>query len=111
MTISEAQEMVHSLAKQKGWWDGDEPNVPEKLALVHSEISEALEEYRNGPMELNNGYQGDNGKPEGFPVELADAVIRIMDLCGWIGIDLENEIVKKHCYNMTRPFRHGNKRC
>ncbi len=83
-------------------------NIPEKLALVHSEISEALEEYRdNSVVDL---YVETDGKPEGFGVELADAVIRIADLCGELGIDLEKCIKTKMEYNKTRPYRHGGKK-
>lgn len=49
-------------------------------------------------------------KPEGFGIELADAVIRIGDLAARMGIDLSAAIVLKHEYNKTRPHRHGNKR-
>lgn len=48
-------------------------------------------------------------KPEGFGVELADAVIRIADLAYLTGIDLEALIREKHQYNATRPYKHGRK--
>ena len=48
-------------------------------------------------------------KPEGVAVELADAVIRIADLCGHLGIDLEAAIALKMDYNETRPFKHGKR--
>lgn len=48
-------------------------------------------------------------KPEGVAVELADAVIRIADLCGHLGIDLEAAIDLKMAYNETRPFKHGKR--
>lgn len=111
MTLRDLQRTVHALAREKGWWDlqpGESaPNIPEKLALIHSEISEALEEFRKAPGEIRETYSGEHGKPEGFPVELADAVIRIMDLCGWLGVDLEKEIILKHEFNRDRPYRHG----
>lgn len=77
-------------AKSKGWWDdqldGNEINMPklyvafpEKLALIHSEISEALEDYRVGKLITTIS---STGKPEGFYSELADVVIRIFDLLG-----------------------------
>lgn len=105
MTINELVQQAHSTAARKGWWDL-EPNIPEKLALIHSEISEALEEYRNGLMETRI----ENAKPEGFAVELADAVIRIADLCGYLEIDLDSVLQRKMEYNATRPFRHGGKK-
>jgi len=43
--------------------------------------------------------------------ELADVVIRVMDMCEAYGINLESEIEKKHKINKGRPYRHGNKRC
>lgn len=109
MTITELVTAAHELAKSKGWWPEGEPvNIPEKLALIHSEVSEALEEYRGGTM---GTVIREGGKPEGFDVELADIVIRVADLCGRLSIDLERIIAVKHGYNMSRPYRHGGKRC
>lgn len=109
MTIAEWQESVHALARMKGWYDGSaELNIPEKLALIHAEISEALEDYRNGAMETTVDA---DGKPSGFPTELADVVIRALDLAEALGIKLESAIIAKHNYNATRPYRHGGKRC
>ena len=56
-------------------------------------------------------YLDESGKPEGFPVELADAVIRIADLFGFLGVDMAGIIRLKMQYNATRPYRHGNKAC
>jgi NTP pyrophosphatase (non-canonical NTP hydrolase) len=108
MQISELQNKVHSLAKAKGWWDNPNPNFPEKLALVHAELSEALEDYRND-LDIN-ATTYNNGKPEGIPSELADVVIRVLDMCGYYGIDLEKIMIEKHQYNESRPFRHGGKK-
>lgn len=102
------QDAVYRTAVDHGWWEGD-INIPEKLALIHSEVSEALEEYRKG-IDLESVYYEDGDKPEGFGVELADAVIRIMDLCGHLGIDLATLVEEKHQYNLTRSYRHGGKR-
>lgn len=103
------QKDVHELAVANGWWpeDTDLRIVPEKLALIHSEISEALEEYRNGKMD--SYYNGDSDKPEGFGIELADAIIRIFDLAEFLGIDMEDLVIQKHQYNRTRSYRHGGK--
>lgn len=105
MIFQELQKEIHQNAIDHGWWDG-EPNIPEKLALIHSEVSEALEDYRDGAMDEWR----DGDKPVGFPVELADIVIRCMDLAGYLGIELFEVIQEKHRYNRTRTYRHGGKR-
>ena len=77
-----------------------------KLALIHSEVSEALEEARNNADTLLHYYR-DDGKPEGFASELADIVIRVADLAGATGIDLDDVISEKLAYNRTRAPKHG----
>lgn len=99
---------MHDLAREKGWWD--EPrSLSDILLNIQSEIIEAWEEVRSNLRALDEVYLAEDGKPEGFPIELADAVIRIFDLCGAIGIDLHGAIRAKHEYNKTRPHRHGGK--
>ena len=107
--INEVAKQIHENAVDHGWWD-EERGFPEVLALIHSEVSEALEEYRNGrlPTEV---YTGNNGKPEGIPIELADVIIRVLDYCGYAGIDIDAAISQKHEYNKSRPYRHGGKKC
>lgn len=107
--INEVAKQIHENAVEHGWWD-EERGFPEILALVHSEVSEALEEYRNG-REATEIYFGDNGKPEGIPIELADVIIRIFDYCGYARIDIDAAITQKHEYNKSRPYRHGGKKC
>jgi len=107
LSISDYVEAIHNLAIKKGWWT--EPKTfGDVIALCHSELSEALEEFRNGrkPTEI---YYSDGGKPEGIPIELADVVIRVFDFCGKEGIDIESAILEKHNFNKTRPTRHGGK--
>jgi NTP pyrophosphatase (non-canonical NTP hydrolase) len=83
------------IAKSKGWHD--EPReMGTILALIHSEVSEALEADRKG-------------NQENFEEELADVCIRIFDLCGAKDIDLETAISKKMQYNRTRTYKHGGK--
>jgi len=121
MTIKEMQKEVHELAKSKGWWDKP-PEFGTLMALVMSEPIEALEEARKGKKHAyydcskrkddictKEIYCGEceHGKPCGIPLELADAVIRIMDTCEYYGIDLEAAIMEKHQYNKTRPYKHG----
>ena len=74
MTIKEMMDKIHATAKAKGWWETAR-DFGEVCALIHSELSEALECWRDG--ELVTVVKND--KPEGFFVELADAVIRIYD--------------------------------
>jgi len=110
-TMQDLTKRAHQTAVSKGWWDGvDDADaiVPEKLCLIHSEVSEALESYRNGEDML---WITDTGKPEGLLAELADVVIRCADLSEALGLDLGSAMSTKMDYNDTRPHRHGNKKC
>ena len=110
MNIKTLIEESHKTAIEKGWWDKSDRNIPELLALIHSEVSEALEEYRETGLEqLDKVWYTSTDKPEGFTVELADVLIRIADLCGEFNLDLEDALKTKMEYNKTRPYRHGNK--
>lgn len=122
-TINEWVRVAHANSRAHGWWDAETveingekvvdvmlatATVPEKLMLIVTEASEAMEDYRTGSMTAYMG--GDRGnKPCGFPSELADVLIRCFDLAGALGIDLEAEVAKKHAYNVTRTHRHGGK--
>ncbi len=97
MNIILPQKEIHELAVSKGWYDTAR-NVPELLCLIHSEVSEALEAYR---------HNDDDNMGE----ELADIVIRVMDMAEYYNIDLAEQIIKKHNHNKTREYRHGNKVC
>lgn len=111
--INEVAKQIHENAVDHGWWD-EERSFPEIIALCHSELSEALEEYRSGrPFEWYACEECENRskKPEGIAVEMADCIIRILDWCGKEGIDIDRIISTKHEYNKSRPYRHGGKKC
>lgn len=104
MDIRNLQLKAHEMSRSKGFWDSPR-NVPEMLMLAVSELAEALECYRSRQM---NTFEKD-GKPEGFGVELADAVIRIADMAEGLNINLSELIALKMGYNANRPYKHGKK--
>lgn len=128
--ISYLVNVAHSNAVNKGRYD-ESRSFGDIISLIHSELSEALEDHRNGRGFTETWYEFKDvdgktfesnlsewqyapgewmpGKPCGIPSELADAVIRIFDACGHYGIDLEYAIRGKMAYNATRPNRHGGK--
>jgi NTP pyrophosphatase (non-canonical NTP hydrolase) len=144
MTIETIQQLVDdsfSTATEKGWHDPKDPRtVGDLIALMHSELSEALEDHRDGRSPTEGYYEvtekhtsidgsvtttttqkyknkadiGANlmakAKPAGIAIELADCVIRIADFCGKYGIDLAGAINAKAEYNKTRPIKHGGKK-
>lgn len=93
------QNASHGDAVDAGWWDNEDDLkliVPVKLCLIHSEVSEAMEGHRKG--------LADEKLPNrpAIEVELADAIIRIGDLAGRLGLDVGGAIDEKMAYNRTR---------
>ena len=92
--LRDIQKAVWRTAEEHGWHEKVD-SIPVKLVMIHSEVSEALEEYRNTPPESEVSdlyYNAFSDKPEGFGVELADVVIRVLDLAEMLGIDLTDLI-------------------
>ena len=95
----------YTTAMMKGWWDSNR-GIPECIALIHSELSEALEYHRMGRVP-------DDHLPEfdGLTVELADVIIRVFDLAGRHKLKLSEALLAKMAYNESRPVKHGGKVC
>ncbi|WP_136056317.1 hypothetical protein [Microbacterium sp. K24] len=136
-TIKELQQQIGEINAANGWRTTNEADLDAKarvnaqitrLALITTEVAEAIEEIRNGRDADERYYTGGVGdhsgsfserepldangaprKPEGVPSELADIVIRALDAAGAWGIDLESVIEEKLAYNLTRGHRHGGK--
>jgi NTP pyrophosphatase (non-canonical NTP hydrolase) len=95
LNLNNLTEIILDQARTKGFGTKpEEINVGEKIALIHSEVSEAYEAYR---------HKNIDGK-DGFKEELGDVVQRILHLCGIFGIDIEAEILKKVEFNKDRVW-------
>ena len=87
--------MIHAQNKQMGWWDNPR-EIGTLLCLVHSEVSEAMEGARKNLMDDHLPHRSM------LEVELADAVIRILDIAGGYDLDLAGAIEEKVTYNRIR---------
>ena len=100
--ITKVQTVIHASCVAAGWYTDLETgkrlnrNIPEMIALAHSELSEALEGYRKNLMDdhLPNRKM--------IEVEFADTLIRILDTCGYLDLDVGAAMREKFAYNQQR---------
>ena len=118
--INTLAEDINKNAIAKGFWEN--PNIAEKLMLIVSELSEAMEADRNNKrcktnIDAVNGWTSDvdfqkhfaEKVKDTFEDEIADTFIRLLDLSVYMKFDLMKHVVAKHRFNKTRPYKHGKK--
>ena len=118
--INELSKRIHEVNVKNGFYE-DEKNIGEMLCLIHSEVSEALEcdrkdkyashSYRSQFRDNDEDFKAnfELAIKDTFEDELADIMIRVMDLAAFKGVDLESHIEAKLRYNSLRPYKHGKK--
>lgn len=115
--LNELSKNIYEGNKARGFWD-KERNIGETLMLVVTELAEALEAHRAGKLstyadKMAYVESDDTAQAfkdyikDSFEDEIADAVIRLLDMCGGFGIDIDFHVTSKLMYNSSRPYKHG----
>ena len=103
--FTQVQRAMHQISIDHGFYEGYEFNIGEKIALMHSELSEALEFARKDPSAKSDKIPEFTGIEE----EFADLVIRVMDTAQKMNLRLASAIIAKAEFNNNRPYKHGKK--
>lgn len=114
--LQKMQAEVLEVNQANGWFE-DDRTFGDDIALLHTEVSEMFEAFRDGGFadQTNSVPQTRNGettlpKPEGVGSEAADVLVRLLDTCERHNIDIVYEFNRKLAYNRTRGHKHGGKR-
>lgn len=105
-SLADMAEEVLAWCTRKGWEPDAQRQFGTEMALLHSEVSEALEAFR---VRGFDAYDTPEGKPDDVGSEFADVLIRLLHYSAVHGIDLETEFERKMAYNERRPWRHGGR--
>lgn len=134
VNLNDLRDACYQTSKDHGFHDSPK-TVGDDIALMHSELSEAYEDFRAGHAPNESWYEerpivddgiagaiagapsvrttkairgdGKLNKPCGIPSEIADVIIRAFDFCGRNNIDIQKAVEEKMAFNRTRPFKHG----
>jgi NTP pyrophosphatase (non-canonical NTP hydrolase) len=109
MNLTDLSKQIYEANREKGFWD-NERNIGEALMLVVTELSEGLEAHRKGIFAPKQRLPMDKFEAEikdTFEDEIADSIIRLLDLAGGLGIDIDYHVMAKLEYNKTRARLHG----
>jgi hypothetical protein len=113
MDIQNLVEKVHEISVSKNWRAegelGDRRSVwvSAYVSLIHSEVSEIMERWREGIWSSTRPVQEEwetIGRPIGVGPEVAEAIIRLLDLCDIWNIDIEHELRRSIEYNLSKPI-------
>jgi len=122
MNLTKLSQQIHAGNVERGFYEHP-ATFPDRCMLIVSEIAEAVEAHREGRT-TSKGYVDQTKRMaelnmEMFPIyfrehvkdtvedEIADAIIRLLDLSGYLNIDIDAHVTAKLAYNATRPIRHG----
>lgn len=116
--LNSLSRLCHEASYRAGWWNCPDTGIPlteglssladltiaTKFALIHSEVSEAMEGYRTDAQDEKLP------KRKAVEVELADVLVRVFDLAGALKLDLGGALFEKMAYNAQRADHKGEAR-